>query len=149
MGNSRRWGTKGKQVSKDGGRPSKKRKPSVPVIGSPKGKDDMDDLSEEDDSEDMDYNEQNLGDDPDAEGHDQGPKLNQIIQTLEGLCLQMDANQKANMTEFANLNRRMDAFQKALVHSGLQFQYVRGQTNGSENTPQQADHETTSPLSDP
>ena len=38
MGNSRRQGTKGKQVAKDGGRPSKKRKPSDPVIGSPKGK---------------------------------------------------------------------------------------------------------------
>ncbi|KAK1586398.1 hypothetical protein Q3G72_002153 [Acer saccharum] len=123
MGNSRRQGTKGKQVAKDGGRPSKKRKPSVPVIGSPKGKDD---LSEEDDSEDVDYNEQNLGDDPDADGRDQGPKLNQIIQTLEGLRLQMDANQKANMTEFANLYHRMDAFQKALVQSGLQFPYVRG-----------------------
>ncbi|KAK1574923.1 hypothetical protein Q3G72_001042 [Acer saccharum] len=88
MGNSRRRGTKGKQVAKDGGRPLKKRKPSVPVIGSPKGKG------------------------------------------------KMDANQKANMTEFANLNHRMDAFQKALVQSGLQFPYVRGQTNGSENTPQ-------------
>ncbi|KAK1554595.1 hypothetical protein Q3G72_014372 [Acer saccharum] len=74
MGNSRRQGTKGKQVAKDGGRPSKK--PSVPVIGSPKGK-------------------------------------------------------------------------EALVQSGLQFPYVRGQTNGSENTPQQTDHETTSPLSEP
>ncbi|KAK1567929.1 hypothetical protein Q3G72_018185 [Acer saccharum] len=137
MGNSRRQGTKGKQVAKNGGRPSKKRKPSNPVIGSPKGK------------ENVDYNEQNLGDDPDAEGRDQEPKLNQIIQTLEGLHLQMDANQKANMAEFANLNHRMDAFQKALVQSGHQFPYVRGQTNGSENTPQQADHETTSPLLEP
>ncbi|KAK0594623.1 hypothetical protein LWI29_038335 [Acer saccharum] len=85
----------------------------------------------------------------DAEGRDQEPKLNQIIQTLKGLCLQMDANQKANMTEFANLNHRMDAFQKALVQSGLQFPYMRGQTNGSENTPQQADHETTLPLLEP
>ncbi|KAK0608675.1 hypothetical protein LWI29_034199 [Acer saccharum] len=93
--------------------------------------------------------QKNLGDDPDAEGCDQGLKLNQIIQTLEGLRLQMDANKKANMTEFANLNHKMDAFQKALVHSGLQFPYVRGHTNGSENTPQQADHEITSPLSDP
>ncbi|KAK0589463.1 hypothetical protein LWI29_014652 [Acer saccharum] len=49
----------------------------------------------------------------------------------------MDANQKANMAKFANLNHRMDAFQKALVQSGHQFPYVRGQTNGSENTPQQ------------
>ncbi|KAK0597254.1 hypothetical protein LWI29_023414 [Acer saccharum] len=80
--------------------------------------------------------QKNLGDDPDAEGRDQEPKLNQIIQTLEGLRLQMDANQKANMTEFANLNHMMDAFQKALVQSGLQFPYVRGQTNGSKNTPQ-------------
>ncbi|KAK0587104.1 hypothetical protein LWI29_017336 [Acer saccharum] len=92
---------------------------------------------------------ENLGDDPDAEGRDQEPKLNQIIQTLKGLRLQMDANQKANMTEFTNLNHRMDAFQKALVQSGLQFPYMRGQTNGSENTPQQADHETTLPLSEP
>ncbi|KAK0593036.1 hypothetical protein LWI29_029627 [Acer saccharum] len=53
---------------------------------------------------------------------------------IEQIVQKMDANQKANMTEFANLNRRMDAFQKALVHSGLQFPYVRGQTNGLENT---------------
>ncbi|KAK0587077.1 hypothetical protein LWI29_016939 [Acer saccharum] len=83
------------------------------------------------------------------EGRDQEPKLNQIIQTLEGLRLQMDANQKANMAEFTNLNHRMDAFQKALVQSGHQFPYVHGQTNGSENTPQQAVHETTSPLLEP
>ncbi|KAK0588781.1 hypothetical protein LWI29_005387 [Acer saccharum] len=59
MGNSRRRGTKGKQVAKDGGRPSKKRKPSVPVIGSPKGKDqkfkpyndDEDKLPSDDDEE--------------------------------------------------------------------------------------------------
>ncbi|KAK0584553.1 hypothetical protein LWI29_015085 [Acer saccharum] len=68
---------------------------------------------------------------------------------IQEIIQKMDANQKANMTEFANLNHRMDAFQKALVQSGLQFPYVRGQTNGSENTLQQADHETTSPLSDP
>ncbi|KAK0603678.1 hypothetical protein LWI29_007445 [Acer saccharum] len=68
---------------------------------------------------------------------------------IQEIVQKMDANQKANMTEFANLNHRMDAFQKALVQSGLQFPYVRGQTNGSENTPQQADHETTSPLSEP
>ena len=37
MGNSRRRGRKGKQVAKNGGKPSKKRK-QLPVMRSPKGK---------------------------------------------------------------------------------------------------------------
>ena len=61
----------------------------------------------------------------------------------------MDANQQANMTEFANLNHRMDAFLKALVDSGLHIRYGRRKTKGLENTPQKADPETTLPLSDP
>ena len=65
------------------------RRRGLPPLVIPRGvnEDDMDDLSEEDDSEDVDYNEQNLGDDPDAEGRDQGPTLNQILQTVQGLRL--------------------------------------------------------------
>ena len=48
------------------------RQRGLPPLVIPRGvnEDAMDDLSEEDDSEDVDYNEQNLGDDPDAEGCD-------------------------------------------------------------------------------
>ena len=123
------------------------RRRGLPPLVIPRGvnEDDIDDFSKEDE----DYNEQNLGDDPDTEGRDQGSALNQILQTLKGLRVQMDANQQANVTEFAILNHRMDAFQKALVDFGCHIPYVRGQTSGLENTPQQADHDTTSPLSNP
>ena len=43
------------------------------------------------------------------------------------------------MTEFANLNHRMDAFQKALVDSGLHICYGRRKTNDIEKTLQKAD----------
>lgn len=117
------------------------RRRGLPPLVIPRGvnEDDMDDLSEEDDSEDVDYNEQNLGDDRHAEGRDHGPALNQILQTVQDLRVQMDANQVANMTEFANLNHRMDAFQKALVDSGLHIRYGRRKTNDIEKTLQKAD----------
>lgn len=106
----------------------------LPPLVIPRGvnEDDMDDFSEEEDPEDVDYNELNLGDDSDAEGADKGPMSAQILQTLKDLHLQMDANQQANMTEFTNLKDRMDAIQRVLVDAGLHVPRVRDRTNDGE-----------------
>ena len=109
-----------------------------PIGGNVLDDDDMGFSNEdllEDDTDDEEYDGENVGGEPGTSIGNQIPTMAQMMQSisaqletnnnsLQSMRQDMNSNHQAYMGEFANINRRLDDFQRGLVNHGVDIPFV-------------------------
>ena len=115
----------------------------------------------EDDPDDEDYDGENVEGEQDTRTGNQNPTMSEMMkrmseqmetnnQYLKAMSQQMTSNHQAYMTEFSNVNRRLDDFQLGLVNHGVNIPFTyRRENRRPPRGPQHAAADSNMPASDP